>query len=96
MIGLFEGLTKYNSWSETGKRSLTKEEQAQISSAEVVEGQYGLSMCFMLVAGGKMYRKLSELSSLQEGDAVNVETVQMIELSAPGEDPIYRVDGELA
>lgn len=93
-MGFLDKLRTYaGSWSETGREKLSKAEQASVESAEVVEGQYGLSMCFVMKAGGKKFMPLSRDSQLEEGDSVNVKSVEIITLERDGESPIYRADG---
>lgn len=85
--------TYAGSWSEASRDKLTKAEAASIESIEVVEGQYGLSMCFLMKAGGKKFIPLSRDSDLEEGDSVNISSVELITLERDGDDDIYRADG---
>ena len=85
--------TYAGSWREASRDKLSKAEAASISSVEVVEGQYGLSMCFMMKAGGKKFIPLSRDSDLEEGDSVKISSVELITLERDGDDNIYRADG---
>lgn len=93
-MGFLDKLRTYaGSWSEAGREKLSKAEVAQVESVEVVEGQYGLSMCFLMKAGGKKFIPLSRDSHLEEGDSVNIKSVEIITLGRDGDDDIYRADG---
>ncbi len=93
-MGFLDKLRTYaGSWSEAGREKLSKAEVAQVESAEVVEGQYGLSMCFLMKAGGKKFMPLSRDSQLEEGDSVDIKSVDIITLERDGDDDIYRADG---
>lgn len=93
-MGFLDKLRTYaGSWSEAGREKLSKAEVAQVESAEVVEGQYGLSMCFLMKAGGKKFMPLSRDSQLEEGDSVDIKSIDIITLEKDGDDDIYRADG---
>lgn len=85
--------TYAGSWREASRDKLSKAEAASIDSIEVVEGQYGLSMCFLMKAGGKKFIPLSRDSDLEEGDSVKISSVELITLERDGDDDIYRADG---
>jgi hypothetical protein len=93
-MGFLDKLRTYaGSWSEAGREHLSKAEVAQVASATVVEGQYGLSMCFVMKAGGKKFMPLSRDSQLEEGDSVDIKSVEIITLERDGDEDIYRADG---
>ena len=93
-MGFLDKLRTYaGSWSEAGREHLSKAEVAQVESATVVEGQYGLSMCFVMKTGGKKFMPLSRDSQLEEGDSVDIKSVEIITLERDGDDDIYRADG---
>ena len=93
-MGFLDKLRTYaGSWSEAGREHLSKAEVAQVESATVVEGQYGLSMCFVMKAGGKKFMPLSRDSQLEEGDSVDIKSVEIITLERDGDEDIYRGDG---
>ena len=92
-MGFLENLRTYaGSWSVSSKEKLSKSEQNSVSSAEVVED--GLSMCFIMKAGGKKFMPLSRDSQLEAGDSVKVSSIEVVTLSRDGDDDIYRADGE--
>ena len=93
-MGFLDKLRTYaGSWSEAGREHLSKAEVAQVESATVVEGQYGLSICFVMKAGGKKFMPLSRDSHLEEGDSVDIKSVEIITLERDGDEDIYRADG---
>lgn len=93
-MGFLDKLRTYaGSWNETSRDKLSKTEVAQVKSVEVVEGQYGLSICFIMKTGGKKFMPLSRDSQLEEGDSVDIKSVEIITLERDGEDDIYRADG---
>ena len=93
-MGFLDKLRTYaGSWSEAGREKLSKAEVAQVESATVVEGQYGLSMCFVMKTGGKKFIPLSRDSQLEEGDSVDVKSVEIVTLERDGDEDIYRADG---
>lgn len=93
-MGFLDKLRTYaGSWSEAGRERLSKAEVSQVASATVVEGQYGLSMCFVMKAGGKKFMPLSRDSQLEEGDSVDIKSVEIITLERDGDEDIYRADG---
>lgn len=94
-MGFLENLRTYaGSWSVSSKEKLSKSEQNSVSSAEVVEGEYGLSMCFVMKTGGKKFMPLSRDSQLEAGDSVKISSIEVVTLSREGDDDIYRADGE--
>ena len=93
-MGFLDKLRTYaGSWSEAGREKLSKAEVAQVESATVAEGQYGLSMCFVMKTGGKKFMPLSRDSQLEEGDSVDVKSVEIVTLERDGDEDIYRADG---
>lgn len=93
-MGFLDKLRTYaGSWSEASRDKLSKAEVAQVESAEVVEGQYGLSMCFIMKSGGRKFMPLSRDSQLEGGDKVNVQSIEIVTLERDGDDDIYRADG---
>lgn len=95
-MSIFSGLQTYAAkWSAKGSRAISKEEKAEIQSADVVSSEYGLSMVFTLKGGkGKKYMPVSRDSQLAEGDAVNIASISFIELEREGDNNIFRADGD--
>jgi len=91
-MNIFNALRVYaGRWSEKNVREFSAEEVAAVDKAEVVESQYGLSVCFFMKSGGQTYVPLDQNSSLSEGSLVDLTKSQLVTLGRPGEDDIYRV-----
>lgn len=91
-MNIFSALRVYaGKWSEKAVRAFSPEEQAAISSATVVDSQYGQSVCFIMVSGGQTYIPLDMNSSKATGDSVDLSSAQLVTLSKQGEADIYRV-----
>lgn len=88
-------------WAETGRELLSKVDPQgfkAIASAVVTEKEqeWGISrsICLTMKAGGQKYISLSKDSELQDGDEVNLKSIEVITLERDGDDPIFRADGE--
>ena len=91
-MNIFSALRVYaGKWSEKSARAFAPEEVAAVDKAEVVESQYGLSVCFFMSGGGQTYIPLDQNSSLGIGAQVDLTKAQLVTLQRPGEDDIYRV-----
>jgi len=91
-MNIFSALRVYaGKWSEKDARAFAPEEIAAVQKAEVVESQYGFSVCFMMKAGGQSYIPLDQNSALGIGDIVDLTKAQLVTLQKQGEKDIYRV-----
>ena len=91
-MNIFSALRVYaGKWSEKNVRAFVPEEIQAVEKAEVVESQYGLSVCFFMIGGGQTYIPLDQSSSLGIGDTVDLTKAQLVTLQRPGENDIYRV-----
>ena len=91
-MNIFNALRVYaGKWSEKDVRAFAPEEVAAVERAEVVESQYGFSVCFFMKTGGQTYVPLDQNSSLGIGDSVDLTKAQLVTLQRPGEQDIYRV-----
>lgn len=91
-MNIFSALRVYaGKWSEKDARAFAPEEIAAVGKAEVVESQYGFSVCFMMKAGGQSYIPLDQNSALGIGDIVDLTKAQLVTLQKQGEKDIYRV-----
>ena len=91
-MNIFSNLRVYSGkWSLKASRVFNQEELAAISSATVVPSQYGNSVCFMMVAGGKTFLPLDKSSALGVGENVDLNKAELLTLSKEGEADIYRV-----
>lgn len=93
VMNIFDALTRYaQSWEVTDSREFTEEEIAAVKKAEVVNSNYGLSVCFCMTGGGKTFIPLSQNSSLTAGDTVDISKCKLLTLSREGDDNINRVE----
>lgn len=91
-MNIFSALRVYaGKWSEKNSRNFSSEEVAAVEKAEVVESQYGFSVCFFMVGGGQSYIPLDQNSSAAIGEQIDLTKASLVTLSRPGEDDIYRV-----
>jgi hypothetical protein len=91
-MNIFSSLRVYaGKWNEAAKRAFTSDEIAAVSSAYVVDSQYGQSVCFVMLSGGQTYIPLDQNSSKATGDIVDLSKAELVTLSRQGEADIYRV-----
>ena len=91
-MNIFSALRVYaGKWSEKKVESFKAEEIALVDKAEVVESQYGLSVCFFMKAGGQSYIPLDQNSSAAIGDTIDLTKAQVVTLCKQGENDIFRV-----
>ena len=94
-MGLFSDIKVYaGKWSVVKETPLAAEEIAMIESGVVVDSKFGLSVCFMMKAGGKTYFPVSADSEVGAGSIVDISKVRIIELAKSGEDNIIRLKVE--
>ena len=94
MASIFSSLKEYaGKWAVKSVSPFTAEEQKSVSSAEVVNSDYGLSVCFHMVSGGMMYLPVDRDSSkfTAAGEVVDMAKAKVITLSKQGEKDILRV-----
>ena len=92
-MNIFSALRVYaGKWSEKAVRAFSQEEQDAIERAEVVDSQYGQSVCFFMVSGGQTYIPLSNQSSLGIGDSVDLDKAKVLTLHRDGSADITRID----
>ena len=91
-MNIFNSLRIYaGKWAVRESRRFSPDEVAAISQAKVVPSQYGNSVCFMMVAGGKTFIPLDQSSSLSVGETVDLSKAELLTLTKEGEADIYRV-----
>lgn len=91
-MNIFSALRVYaGKWSEKEVRAFAPEEVAAVDKAEVVESQYGFSVCFFMKSGGQTYVPLDQNSSAGIGDIIDLSKAELVTLSKAGEEDIYRV-----
>ena len=92
-MNIFGSLRVYaGKWMEKSRRSFTQEEIDAVSRAEVVDSQYGNSVCFFMKSCGQTFIPLSNTSSLSLGDSVDLTKAQLLTLCREGDADIYRVE----
>ena len=92
-MNIFNSLKNYaGKWQVKESRNFSQEEINSVSNAYVVDSQYGNSVCFVMIGGGKTYIPLSTNSSLGLGDSVDVSKAKLLTLSRAGEADIQRVE----
>lgn len=91
-MNIFSALKVYaGKWNEKKTQQFTTEEVALVDKAEVVESNYGLSVCFFMKAGGQSYIPLDQNSSAAIGDTIDLTKATLVTLGKQGEKDIFRV-----
>ena len=91
-MNIFASLRIYaGKWNEKEVRAFDQEEIDGTLKAEIVDSQYGLSVCFFLKAGGQTYIPLDQNSTGSAGNLVDLHTAKLVTLCKAGEKDIYRV-----
>lgn len=91
-MNIFAALKVYaGKWQVKETKSFSQEEIALVEKAEVVDSQYGQSVCFFMRSGGMTYIPLDQNSSKATGDTVDLSKASLVTLSKQGEADIYRV-----
>lgn len=91
-MNIFSALRVYaGKWQVKETKKFSQEEIDLVDRAEVVDSQYGQSVCFFMKAGGMTYIPLDQNSSKATGDTVDLSQASLVTLSKQGEADIYRV-----
>lgn len=92
-MNIFDSMRKYAiGWTVTAERNFNADEINSVSSAVVVDSQYGKSVCFHLKAGGQSFIPLSNTSEKSVGDAISLKDSKLVTLSRPGDSDIVRIE----
>lgn len=92
-MNVFSSLRVYaGKWAVKATRVFSQEEIDAVDNATVVDSQYGMSVCFFMKGGGQTFIPLSNTSSLNVGDSVNLATAKLLTLGREGESDILRVE----
>ena len=94
MASIFSSLKQYaGAWAVKSVDNFSAEEQASVSSAEIVESDYGLSVCFHMLGGGMTYLPVDRDSeaSVAVGEVVDMAKAKLMILTKQGERDIMRV-----
>ena len=93
IMNIFSNLRVYaGKWAVVESKAFSQEEQDLVSHAEVVDSQYGMSVCFFMKAGGQTFIPLSTNSTLGVGDSVDLTKAKLLQLHREGDADIYRVE----
>jgi hypothetical protein len=92
MSSIFKSLKYYaESWKVVNVTKFEEDDIQEISQAEVIESEFGYSVCFTLRSGGKKYIPLEKESSAGLGDIIDVRKATIITLAMQGRENIYRI-----
>ena len=78
-------------WTVKSTSKMSANDINAVESAKVVPSQFGLSVCFVMKAGGQKFLPISNDCNLQEGDTVDLKNAEIITLGRDGEKDIYRI-----
>ena len=93
VMNIFQNLRVYaGKWGVVDSNNFSKEEIDMVDHAEVVDSQYGNSVCFFMKAGGQTFIPLSTNSTLGIGDSVDLTKAKLLRLHRDGDADIYRVE----
>jgi hypothetical protein len=92
-MNIFLGKNVYGqgAWQVVNRRDFSADEISQVSSAEVVSSDFGLSCCFHMKAGGQIYIPMSRDSKLSAGDSLDVAKAEVLVLHKEGSGDIERI-----
>ena len=91
-MNIFSSLRVYaGKWQVKETKQFSQEEIDLVDRAEVVDSQYGQSVCFFMKSGGMTYIPLDQNSSKATGDTVDLSQASIVTLSKQGEADIYRI-----
>lgn len=90
---VFASVKKYESeWTREGEPQLFPDEvKAGFASAEVIDGEYGLSCKFTTQDGDYMFMDMDTESAVSIGDKLDINKIRMTKLVKKGKTPIYRI-----
>lgn len=92
-MNIFSSLRVYaGKWAVKATRVFSQEEIDAVDTASVVDSQYGMSVCFFMKGGGQTFIPLSNTSSLNVGDTVDLAKAKLLTLGREGEADIFRVE----
>lgn len=91
-MNIFNVIKTYTGgWNLKESRNFSEEEKAAIASNVAVESNYGTSICFTMVSGGKTFIPIDVNSNINVGDSIDLSKAKLLTLSRAGEADIYRV-----
>lgn len=92
-MNIFSSLRVYaGKWMVSNSRAFSADEINAVQSAQVVDSQYGSSVCFFMKSDGQTFIPLSTNSTLSIGDNVDLTKAKLLTLRREGDADIYRVE----
>lgn len=91
-MNVFYSLTSYaGSYSLKSSRKFSDEEKAAVNRASVVPSEFGLSVCFFMKNGSQKYIPLSNDSAKSAGEAIEMDSAEILVLGKEGSSDILRI-----
>lgn len=91
-MNVFYSLTSYaGSYSVKSSRKFSDEEKAAVNRASVVPSEFGLSVCFFMKNGAQKYIPLSNDSAKSAGEAIELDSAEILVLGKEGSSDILRI-----
>jgi hypothetical protein len=88
----FAGKKSYGEgWSVKSEVAFSKEDAALVKSAEVVQSEYGLSVCFHMHKGNCFFTPVSNTVTTAVGEVVDLAKAKIITLQREGSADIERI-----
>lgn len=95
MNSVFSNLRVFGgSWKVSSRRKFNDAEKSVINKATVVDSRYGYSACFLMKDKTMHFIPLTNDSQLTSGE-LDIDSLEVLILTKPGESDIMRVDGKL-
>lgn len=93
-MNIFSGLKCSRPWCVVDKRNLIQEEKESVENAEIVESDFGMSVCFTLFNGETSKVPLSTVSNSKAhiGDIVDLDSISIITLHNDYDEEIHRIE----
>jgi hypothetical protein len=90
-MNIFAGLQTASFWVVVEERPFSQNCIDMVEKAEVVNSNYGQSVCFLMKSGDKRYIPIDKDSYRPEGTLVNLNTASVLTLERNEEEKIMRV-----
>lgn len=91
-MSIFSGCKSYaGKWQVKSVSPMPQEDIEAVSSAHLVNSDYGLSVCFIMKTGNLHFIPLDQNSEGAAGDAVDVSKASVVVLGKQGEADIQRI-----
>lgn len=91
-MNIFDSLRSYaGKWNVVDARPMSEEEKSSVKSFHAVEGDYGTSLCFLMMHGDMHFIPVSRDADLSKVDEIGLDDIKLITLKK-GDDEITRVE----